>query len=357
MTKKTFTKKQINFLREEYTHTTITREDLAKKFNKKFGENVAKTVIRDVLSKYKILKDKQYHKKWKALPLIYNDTRLKFLSQNYERTDFTKKELTQLFNKKFNMNQTVSAIESALREYCIKKIKKYREIVAKKYPREVQFLYKKKHIDFIRKNYTEKEGALKTEFLPLFNEKFGLNLNFSKLGYLIHRYKLRKHDKGRGTIYTPKVKQFIRKCVEEEMTKQECKEACEKEFARHFVRESVGMVASRMGLRFRCYPKTETDIFFEERSKEIVELIKNIKKKNLKDSYQALLVRDKIICEYQINVRVLDILIFCEKRHIKIRCPGQSLEERRAGAKESQQIQRNRQAVAERSEVEDNEYY
>jgi len=341
---KNYTEEQIKFLKENYEHTDITREELVKLFNKEFNKKMAKSSLGFVLTKYKIIKDKKYHKKF---PIFYTEEKLNFLRQHYEQTDTTREELTQMFNEKFKLDKSVSAIIHTLKRYKILKDEKYQKVTIRKYQRNVESAYTKEHADFIRKNYTENPNMTRKELLKLFNEKFNLNVSIFILGYIMNRYKLRRNRTGRALIYNHEVKQFIIKCVKEGLTKQECKEKCELEFERHFNKHSIGQVANKMGLSFEIYPKSEINKYFEDNPK-IEDIIRKVVKRNPESKYHEILIRDKLIEKGYKNIKTLDIRIFCESKKIKINYLGKSLEEKRKRQREIQRERSKKKKFAER---------
>ena len=257
---KGYSEEQIDFLKQQFTHTFITRKELTEKFNKKYNTDISYSTLGRLLTKYKILKDKKYYK---PIPTFYDDKKLNFLRQQYEHTDITGEELTQMFNAEFETDKTVISIVHTLKRYKILKDKKFQCKVAKKYQRNAQLVYTQKHADFIRKNYTEKPDVRGKEILKLFNKKFGLNISIINLWYIMNRYGLRRQRLGPALIYNHKVKQFIIKCIKEGMMRQECKDACEKEFERCFNITTLGKIANKMGLSFNNHPNKEINKFFE----------------------------------------------------------------------------------------------
>ena len=349
---KKYTKKQIDFLRQQYSHTSVTREGLVEQFNKKFNENVGKSTLGFVLSKHKILKDKKFHK---GLSTFYDEEKLKFLIQNYKSTDITREELTQMFNEKFKLDKSVSAIIHTLKRHKILKDDEYREAVNKKYQRKAISAYTEVHINFIKKNYTENTDMTRKKLLKLFNEWFGLDISIFQLCYIINRYKLGRSSVGRSPIYNYEVKQFIKKCIEEGLTKQECKEACEKEFERHFNIQSMGQATNKMGMIFRNPFQIGINKFFEERV-EIEEMIRKLVKKNFKSTYHNILIRDMIIEKYEKNIKSIDICNFCEIKKIKINVHGKTKEEKSERSRERYKTRKKRRIVTERLNDDYNDY-
>ncbi len=337
-----YSEEEISFLKEQFTHTFTTRKELIKMFNEKFNVSMAYSTLGMVLTRNKILKDKKFHR---SIARFYDEEEIDFLRQHYEHTDTTREELKQLFNENFKLDKSVSAILHILKKHNIIKDEEHRKESAKKYQRRAESIYTKEHADFIRENYTEDLSIARKSFLKLFNKHFSMDITIFQLGYIMNRYDLRRERTGRALIYTPEVKQFMKKCVEDGLTKQECKDECEKKFERHFNRQSIGQVVNKMGLNFKIPSAIEIDSFFEE-YEEIEEFIKKVVNKNLKCTYHSILIRDAIIEKYEKNIKVLDICTFCEMKNIKINHVGKTRKEKAEKQRERTQTHKYRKQLA-----------
>jgi hypothetical protein len=167
-----YTKEHLGFLKE-VSHLSDT--EIVEEFNKKFGTNIKPNsrrlynlMLREKIpfqreatykerkeSKYDIgikhfSKDKKYLcnqavivsnekltndwdgvtcdnckriRKREKQPKIYTKERVDFLRENYENSDLSREELTNLFNEKFNLDVSTTAISASLKDNKIKKAK------------------------------------------------------------------------------------------------------------------------------------------------------------------------------------------------------------------------------------------
>lgn len=275
----------------------------------------------------------------------YTEEQINFLRQEYTYTPITKKELREKFNKKFNEARSKLAIVNIISKNKIKKDKKYRN-----QSRERGVKYTNEHSEYIRRNYTEKPTTTQQELLKMFNKEFNFSISVFTLGMIISKNKLAK-----GPIYTDEVKQFIIKCVKEGMRKQDCKEACEAKFKRHFYKQNIGKVVNEVGLSFAYGPLMLIDKFFEEHE-GVEKLIQRVIKKNLKSKYQDILIRDAIIEKYEINTSTRDILKFCESKNIKITYLSQEIIEKRKKERRVERLKRKKEIKYKTSSGRDYEF-
>lgn len=181
-----------------------------------------------------------------------------------------------------------------------------------------RFFYTDEHKKFIRINYTDNPNCTRREMVISFNKHFGLNINTINLNYVIDKYDLARQRK-HSIIFDDDVKLFITKCIEDGMSKKDCKKACDLEFRRSFNFNTIGQIANKLGLHFRFYPKTKADLFFEN-TPDIEKVVRKIIMKNSTRSYnyQLLLLRDEIISKYELNLTLPGIAIYCNRKDIEL---------------------------------------
>ena len=154
-----YTEEEKKFLEEN--SSKYTRKELAKTFNKTFNTDLSSETLRFYCVRHGLIHPnaEKYNKGF-----YYTEEQKKFLEEN--SPILSRKELTELFNEKFNLNCTKEVLE----RYCSKK----------KWLRKTEPIHKftKQQLSFLEENYSKYDRKTLTE---LFNEQFGLNLNVSNI--------------------------------------------------------------------------------------------------------------------------------------------------------------------------------
>lgn len=103
-----YTQEEIDYLREIGDMTGLTNKEITEMFNKRFNQNRTATAIIGAKSRQNI---KSYTK-------VYTEEQLDYLREITPGR--TSKEITEMFNKKFNENRTEDSIKSIRQEHGIK---------------------------------------------------------------------------------------------------------------------------------------------------------------------------------------------------------------------------------------------
>jgi hypothetical protein len=113
-------------------------------------------------------------KKKKRYKHRYTPEQIKYLKQIYKGRHIS--EITKLFNKRFKLSQTENSIKSAAQNRGIKSGYKHRPTHSQK--------YFDRHISFIKKHLPGNHYA---EFVPKFNERFGMKVTIMQMISLCKR--------------------------------------------------------------------------------------------------------------------------------------------------------------------------
>lgn len=135
----------------KYDNYNNKNELITKDFNNTFNTNYTKEQIRTRLRTLKLCENKNY-----------TDEEKQWLKENVNKYDI--KELTYLFNEKFNSNRKINSIQLMTNRYDLRKTKTCDRIP-----------FTKEEIEWIKKHYDEEDN---TKLYDEFNRKFNRNLTY-----------------------------------------------------------------------------------------------------------------------------------------------------------------------------------
>ncbi|OLS02408.1 HNH endonuclease signature motif containing protein [Tissierella creatinophila] len=169
--RKVYTDEHIDYLKE--ISLGKNNREITKLFNAKFDMDKGESAIRNLRNKHRIKCANN------GLVQMYKEKHIDYLRKI--APDRTNEEITELFNKKFNMNKSPGAIAS---------IKYKNKISSFDIPKE----YTKEEVNYLRKiSY----GKTNKEITQMFNKKFNSNRNESGIHCVRMKYKIYTGDDGR----------------------------------------------------------------------------------------------------------------------------------------------------------------